>query len=167
MAAMGAIKTSNGLPTSRLDRCRRRARFDPLETFIPAPTAPAWPAGPGKYDRRRRQGWALMRAESRVSELRRRQLAVFCRLRGREAGSAVAQDAPVSDPGLATRRNPANVGLRASARKAIFDVYDMVRKDALARQGVRGIRASTVTPAGAIIFFPRRAHTKNQRGEMS
>ena len=37
----------------------------------------------------------------------------FSRLRGREAGSAIAQDARVSDPGLATRRNPANVGLRA------------------------------------------------------
>jgi hypothetical protein len=151
------------LPTSRLARCRRRARFDPLETFIPAPTAPAWPGGPGKYDRRRRQGWALMRAESRVSELRRRQLAVFCRPRGREAGSAVAQDAPVSDPGLATRRNASNVGLRASARKAIFDVYDMVRKDALARQGVRGTRASTVTPRARLYFASRIQRTNGEK----
>src|SRR4051812_3797300 len=37
----------------------------------------------------------------------------FSRLRGRGAGSAVARNARVRDPSLATRRNPANVGVRA------------------------------------------------------
>ena len=47
-----------------------------------------------------------------------------CRLRGRGARFAVAQDARVSDPSLslslATTRNPANVSLRASGRKALL-----------------------------------------------
>src|SRR5271170_8063027 len=44
----------------------------------------------------------------------------FNRLRGRDARFAVAQDPRGSDPNLATTRNPVNVGLRASGRKALL-----------------------------------------------
>ena len=44
----------------------------------------------------------------------------FNRLRGRDARFAVAQDPRGSDPSLATTRNPVNVGLRASGRKALL-----------------------------------------------
>jgi hypothetical protein len=42
------------------------------------------------------------------------------RLCGRDARSAVAQDARGGDPSLATTRNPVNFGLRASGRRALL-----------------------------------------------
>jgi hypothetical protein len=44
----------------------------------------------------------------------------FSRLGGRATRFAVAQDARGSDPSLAMTRNPVNVGLRASGRKALL-----------------------------------------------
>ena len=85
------------------------------------------------------------------------------RLRGREVGPAVAKDAPVSDPCLATRRNSANVGLKA--RKAIFDVYDVVRGDALARQGVRGAAFNSDACGRDHILSASRAYKKRTNRE--
>ncbi len=53
-----------------------------------------------------------MRAEQHVSALRRGQLAVLIARCARGARFAVAHDARRDDPGLATTRNPGNVGYK-------------------------------------------------------
>jgi hypothetical protein len=76
----------------------------------------------------------------------------FSRLGGRATRFAVAQDARGSDPSLAMTRNPVNVGLRASGRKALLASTTSSGRYVLARQGVTETRISTVTPAGSVIF---------------
>jgi hypothetical protein len=60
--------------------------------------------------KRREPRCALMRAEQHGSVPRCGQLAVLTACRARGARFAVAQDARRDDPGLATIRNPGNVG---------------------------------------------------------
>jgi hypothetical protein len=67
----------------------------------------------GKCKKRRQPRCALMRAEQHVSVPRCGQLAVLTACRACGARFAVAQDARRDDPGLATIRNPGNVGLMA------------------------------------------------------
>jgi hypothetical protein len=64
----------------------------------------------GRCNKRRQPRCALMRAEQHVSVPRCGQLAVLTACRARGARFAVAQDARRDDPGLATIRNPGNVG---------------------------------------------------------
>ena len=57
-----------------------------------------------------------MRAEQHVSVPRCGQLAVLSACRARGARFAVAQDARMDDPGLATIRNPRNVGFNQTSK---------------------------------------------------